>query len=688
MHAKDSSRRLLLRTVAAVLVFCALPAAAAQVGDLDDQRRLFEQVYADAERGDWRPVENLTADERQLLQAYVLWPDLRAAWLRAKLKSIDAAEIDGFLSQYGTLRPARQLRYRYALTLARKGDLDGFQRIYEQFYQGQGNARLDCYSLQADIDAGQHARVPGRALDLWLTGTSQVEECDPVFDYLTDKQLLGPVEYRKRYALAVDAREFRLARWLAKSIDEEHVEAATRWIQAQAKPDGFLARHDTSLKSDTYREQLVYATERLTYRDPEAALRAWKNIEKHHGFTEEQELRTQRHIALWTARDNLPGAYRLLGKLPAAARDDEVLRWRARISLRDENWWSLVSAIRALPKSEREQEKWRYWEAIAYLHTGREEYAHGRLQALSAERSYYGFLAADEIGEDYAFESMTLPASEAALAEIAGKPGIVRARELFLVGLDSSGRSEWQAAIRYLDDEQKLQAAILADRWGWHSRAISTLASIGEYDDLAIRYPLPWKEQFEAYSSAANIETPWAYGIARSESLFMRDVRSSAGAIGLMQLMPNTGRMVAKQIRLQYAGLNTLTDPDSNIRLGTSYLGQMAERFGGHRVLATAAYNAGPHRVESWLPEKGTEDARVWIENIPFNETRKYVKRVLAAQAIFHWRMTGQQRRVSEELWQVPAPVETQLAAREAARLVVETLDVPATTLEQGAEFR
>ena len=664
MDAKDSSRRLFLRAVGAVLVFFALPATTAQAAELEDQRRLFEQVYADAERGDWSPVDDLAPHERQLLQRYALWPDLRAAWLRANLKSVDAAEIDGFLSQYGSLRPARQLRYRYALALARKGDLEGFQRIYEQFYQGQGNARLDCYSLQADIEAARHARVPGRALDLWLTGTSQVEECDPVFDYLGDKQLLGPVEYRKRYKLAVEAREFRLARWLAKSIDEEHAEAATRWMQAQAKPDGFLARHDTRLKSDTYREQLVYATERLTYRDPEAALRAWKKIEKRYGFSAEQKLRTRRHIALWTARDNLPDGYRLLAALPQAAQDDEVLRWRARASLRDERWQRLLVDIAAMPRQEREREEWQYWQAMASLRSGQAEAGQLALETLSAERSYYGFLAADELGRDYALQSMALPVSETAITAIAAKPGFARARELFLVGLDSSGRSEWQAAVRYLDDGEKLQAAILADRWGWHSRAIATLASVGEYDDLAIRYPLPWKEQFEAYSSAARIETPWAYGIARSESLFMRDARSSAGAVGLMQLMPKTGRMVASQISLSYAGLNTLTDPDSNIRLGTSYLGQMAERFGGHRVLATAAYNAGPHRVEQWLPEKGAEDARVWIENIPFNETRKYVKRVLAAQAIFHWRMTGQQRRLSEELRQVAAPVESQLAAR------------------------
>jgi len=241
------------------------------------------------------------------------------------------------------------------------------------------------------------------------------------------------------------------------------------------------------------------------------------------------------------------------------------------------------------------------------------------------------------------------------IAKLEARSELIRARELFRVGQDGRGRSEWETAVASLPPEEKLQAAILAQRWDWHSRAIAAAASVEEYDDLALRYPLPFLNTFERYSAEARIPPHWAYGVARSESLFMRDVRSRAGAIGLMQLMPATGRKVAKQIRLPYSGLNTLTDPQNNIRLGTTYLGQMADRYGGNRVLATAAYNAGPRRVDEWLPASGTLDARVWIENIPFNETRQYVRRVLEAETIFHWRMTGQTRRLSDTLTAISA---------------------------------
>ncbi len=646
-----------------LIALLGLPSLAAYASSVEQQRQLFRDVIDEVELGNWGAVDDLDANDRQLLEDYILWPDLRATYLRRNLD--DSREINEFLSRYGTLRSARELRYRYALHLARSGRLQEFQAIYEQFYQGQEIATLDCLSLQAELDAGRQARVNRRALDLWLVGESQVKECDPVFAYLDEQNLIGPVELRTRYDLAVEAREFSLARWLAKKIDQQHVEEARLWTKAQQNPEDFLKRHASYGNSETARMQLVYATNRLTYRDPEAALEAWRAVSKSHGFSVEQRLRTERHIALWTARDNLPGAYELLAGLPPAAQNDEVARWRARTSLRNGEWYRLLDDIASMSDKERESEEWQYWRAIALQRSSQVLAADAALNKLSSERSYYGFLAADELGQDYALEHAELAADEEAISRLAARTDIIRARELFFVGQDGRGRSEWDAVVRHLSADQKIQAAILAHRWGWHSRAIATAASLQEYDDLSIRYPLPYKPLFEQSSSAARISPTWAYGIARSESLFMRDVRSRAGAIGLMQLMPATGKEVAREIRLPYSGVATLTNPESNIRLGTSYLGQMAERYSGNRVLATAAYNAGPHRVDKWLPESGSLDARVWIENIPFNETRKYVKRVLSAQAIFHWRMTGQLRRVSDELRLIKGARDIlQLAAR------------------------
>jgi soluble lytic murein transglycosylase len=628
------------------------------------QRDLFKQVYADVERGSWASVEALSPARRAALEDYVLYPDLRATWFRATIKNADHGEVEKFLTRHGVLKPARELRYRYALHLAAIGDLDDYLGIYEQYFQGLDVAKLDCLALQAELEAGRETRVIHRAIDLWTVGESQVDECDPVFEFLDDGNHLGVAEYMRRFDLAIDAREFSMAQWLGKSIDQNHIDVAAQWINAQRNPERFVRDYRKLANNADSNRQIAYALERITYDDPELALELFEPIVKGKRFSAELEFRTARHVALWTARDNLPRGYELLAQLPIPAQNDEVMRWRARTSLRKHNWTNLLADIDAMAADERDREEWRFWRGVALQRNNRIPEGEAVLADLAKTRSYYGFLAADELGVPYALQTSAFAPDEARLAELNTQPELVRARELFLVGLDGRGRSEWDAVVRHFDVADKMQAAILADRWEWHSRAIAAAASVGDYDDLTLRYPLPYSETFTQYAADASISATWAYGVARSESLFMRDVRSSAGAVGLMQLMPATGKSVARRIKLPYSGLNTLTNPDANIRLGTTYLGEMLERFGGNRVLATAAYNAGPHRVDAWLPLVGDLDARIWVENIPFNETRGYVRRVLAADTIFHWRMTGEVRRLSDEMLVVSAASKTQKVAR------------------------
>ena len=642
-----------------------LQGQAAAISDIDKQRALFREVYAGVERGSWEAVDALSNEERALLQEYVLWPDLRAAWFRADIRKADPDALEAFLDRYGTLKPARELRYRYALHLANSGQLEQYLHIYQAYYQGLRIARLDCIALHAEIKTGSGDRIEHRGRDLWLTGHSQEKECDPVFAYMREQNQLTQDDYRARYALAIEAREFTRARWLARSLDEALLYEAKDWLRALTRPEHFVDTHKQRADNPVAREQLAYAIERITYRDPQKALQLWDSVESSYAFSTELRHATRRHIALWTARDNLPGAYELLTSLPLEAQDEEVMRWRSRVSLRAERWADLLNDIAMMIATERDSEQWQYWRGIALARSGRDVAAAATLEPLAAERSYYGFLAADELGVSYEFADDTLRSDETVIRTLSRRQDLLRARELFLVGLDGRGRSEWDAAVAVLAPAEKAQAAVLAHRWGWHSRAIATAASVGHYDDLALRYPLPFKQTFEQHAASASIPMTWALGIARSESLFMRDVRSRAGAIGLMQLMPATGRQVAQQLKLSYSGLDTLTDPNHNIRLGTTYLGSMVERYEGNHVLATAAYNAGPHRVDRWLPQSGVVDARIWIENIPFNETRKYVRRVMAAETIFHWRLTGEMRRLSDRLPQVePLPADQQLASR------------------------
>ena len=441
---------------------------------------------------------------------------------------------------------------------------------------------------------------------------------------------------------------FGLARWLAGSIDSAHEADAQAWLDADASPEKYLLAH-TGLRSDeAHLARLAFAADRLTYLDPDRAFELWALAVARHSFVDEERGQVDRHIALWTARDRLPAAAARLAALPASVTDDEVLRWRARTNLYNGDWDAVLQAIAAMSSGEQRREEWRYWRAIALRETGGDTQGNAELSTLAAERGYYGFLAADELGRPYAFRAASLPVDPTLQADLERRPALLRARELYYVGLDGRGRSEWDAAIDALSPRDKAQAAILAHRWGWHSRAIATAASIREYDDLELRYPLPFREEFARSASAAGVPSTWAFGIARSESLFMRDARSGAGAVGLMQLLPTTAKHVARRLDLPYSGIEMLTNPASNIRLGTAYLAEMTTRYTGNRVLATAAYNAGPERVEQWIPRQDSVDARIWIEGIPYNETRSYVRRVLEAEAIYYWRLTGKTLRLSD----------------------------------------
>jgi soluble lytic murein transglycosylase len=458
--------------------------------------------------------------------------------------------------------------------------------------------------------------------------------------------------------LAIDDGSFGLARWLGRSIDSSHEANAQAWLDAESTPEKYLAAHAEARTDEAQRARLAYAAEQLAYLDPDRAHELWAKTAARHPFDYVERERVNRHIALWTARYRLPAAEARLAALPDSVTDDEVLRWRARTSLRGGDWDEVLEAIAAMPRDEQRRDEWRYWRAIALRETGDDPPGDAELTTLAAERGYYGFLAADELDRPYAFRASTLPVDSRLQADLEQRSGLLRARELFLVGLDGRGRSEWDAAVDALARHEKAQAAILAHRWGWHSRAIATAASIEEYDDLDLRYPLPFRNEFASSSEVAAISLTWAYGIARSESLFMRDARSGAGAVGIMQLLPSTARRVARRLNVPYLGLETLTDPASSIRLGTAYLAELATRFDGNRVLATAAYNAGPERVYEWLPSGDPIDARIWIEGIPYNETRAYVRRVLEAEAIFHWRLTGGTSRLSDLFVEIQ-PVET-----------------------------
>ena len=629
-------------------------AAPADEDRLDAQREAFIAARPAAEAGRWQDVEPFL----EILRDYPLLPDLRSAWLRKRLGDGNDEETGAFLARYPELGFSRGLRLAWAKSLVERRRWDRYLAIYEAHYSDRDDTGLDCLALRARLNTGRGDGVADEALAIWLYPYSRPKECDPVFATLQDGGWITDARRRARIDLALPAGQIQLARYLAKPLPSADQARIERWARVRANPGRELLNKGQFADNEADRELLEYGLKRLAVQDPETAAARWQGLSDY-SFSPGQRLLLERRIALGLARNFLPGGRPAIARqIEGGDRDAVVAHWQVRLALRDSDWPAALEALDALPPDKSANTDWQYWRARALAAMGRDADARALYQVLAARRDFYGFLAADRLELPYVWSDRPIPVDEAVIDQIAARPGFVRLRELFMTGLYSRGRAEWSVAVNRLEPAWRAQAAILAQRWGWHSTAISTAARAGQGDDLVLRYPLPWRGDFVNLSQAVRIEPTLAYGVARSESLFMPDVASSAGAIGLMQLMPGTGKETAAAARIPWRGWHSLTDPETNITLGTQYLSKMLARFGDNPVLATAAYNAGPHRVKRWLPEQGAMAADVWIDSIPFRETRRYVRRVLASDVVFDWRMNAEPRRLSLRMPPVTAAPE------------------------------
>ncbi|MEJ2761988.1 MAG: transglycosylase SLT domain-containing protein, partial [Gammaproteobacteria bacterium] len=283
--------------------------------------------------------------------------------------------------------------------------------------------------------------------------------------------------------------------------------------------------------------------------------------------------------------------------------------------------------------------RWRYWRARALEQAGERKTADAIYRSLAGQRDYYGFLAADRLGIPYNLNYASLPNDVETWKAIMAMPAVIRARELYKLGMMLEARREWRDALTRMSDHQMQIAARIAADWGWDDRTILTLGRAQAYDDLVLRFPLPYEHRLKKYAKKRGLDLSWLFALTRAESAFMQDARSPTGALGLMQVMPRTGRRTARAIGFRTFHTRYLLQADKNITIGTAYLKQMYDKFNGNQILATAAYNAGPYNVARWLPESECDEPDVWIETIPFTETRKYVARILYYSSIYDWRL-------------------------------------------------
>jgi soluble lytic murein transglycosylase len=637
----DRSLRLLGGLVLAVSGL--VVSLSASASGTDAERARFRQAYAVAQQGGdaWRA-------QATGLEGYVLFPYLEAASLEHDLRTLDRAPVDAYLARYPGMIPAADLRRDFLGELARRKDWATFSAMYQP---GLGDA-LTCFSLQAKLSRGEPLVFDRDIADLWKKA-SLPNACDPVLSAAHDQGLLTPERVWARIQVAADAGKGGTIAALAPWLPADDAIAAQR--MAQALNDPTTALRDAANWPDTprHRQAVTLALQRMARKQSTVADGAWSSLSSHFTLSEQQRGAIENALALFHATDFDESALERLAALPPDAQTDATREWRVRVALARQDWTAALAALDALGEAQKDDGEWRYFRALVLGRLGRQGEAKALYQSVSQEATYFGFLAADRIDTAYAICPSTMATDERREAALLAEPGVDRAFELYAVGLQKLARREWTAALAGRDADTQRLAADLAFRKGWYDRAVFGLSSGDALRLYEQRFPLARQDGVVEQASQAGIEAPWAYAIIRAESAWMTDARSGADARGLMQLLPGTAALVAKRNGLSWSGGDSLYDPSTNIVLGTRYLAQMAARYNGAPWLASAAYNAGPNKVDQWLTARGTLDPDLFVVSIPYKETREYVARVMAFAVIYDWRLTGHAVSISSRMTRI-----------------------------------
>ena len=597
--------------------------------DYDHQRELFKQAEKALALNKNKQFEQLKSQ----LTDYPVAAYLEYDALRVRLAKASKQEVRQFIDQYDNYPFVYHLLTRWLNLLAKRSQWED----YLAFYDGRSDTRFRCLSITAKLNTGSVDRINQEIKTLWLTGYSQPKECDQPFKHFLDTYPDITQSIWLRIEKAFKARRPSLAKYLAKKLDKKDQALVDLWNQAHRHPQDTLNNLSAFKNTAIHRKILVHAVDRLARRNSLDAKDQWDQLKTRFDFNKDQREALDQRIALSSALQHRPVAKELLEKLPPKMKSDNAYLWLARIYLRDEDWIGLVRTINTMPHHLKKEAEWIYWHARAYEQSGHEVKAAEIYDRLSSRSSYYGFLAADRRNREYHIDNQQIteqtPFNENELID--KSVHLLRARELFYLDRLVEARREWFQGIRKLNQDEIKQAASMASNWKWHDNAIKTVAKTSHRNDYDLRFPMPFKQQVMVNVNKHELDPSIIYGVIRRESLFDPLAKSRVGALGLMQLMPYTARHVAKSLGLKRPKQSDILQVDNNIKLGTTYFKTVLNQFEDNIPLAAAAYNAGPKNVRKWLPKEDTLEADLWVETVPFKETRNYIQAVLAYATIF-----------------------------------------------------
>ncbi len=578
------------------------------------------------------------------LKNYPLLPYLEYEALGDRLTSLPKKDVALFFEHYPDSFLGDRLRHRWLRTLASQELWSDYRNFYDP---NLNDSELACLNIRARLTTGDKTALSD-IKPLWNIEKPQSKACDPVFTEWMQAGMLTSSLLWSRYTKAVQADEIGLADSLAQQMVPTQQALALQYQNVAKTPRLILQTElfNTLLFED--RASIALGLERYGQTNALDTDDLWKNYEKKGGFTEDEIIHINYLLARQLLRqDQGDRAEQLVTATPNLSHAD-LLEALIREALRKQDWEKSYRWILRLPPELQKSERWSYWQARIMDKLNIKEVEGKKTSEIYADvantRSFYGFLSSDKLGADYSLVDKPLQLSKEFISTVEFTPAIQRARELYLIGDLNASNREWTHTMRHLPPEEIVAAGRLADRWGWHRQAIQTMGDAQLWDELQVRFPIVYPENVKNAARQTSLSEYFIFAITRQESAFKADAKSPTGALGLMQLMPATAKSTAKRSGLSFKNQDLLL-PEKNITLGSCYLNQLLGSFSGNRILAAAAYNAGPTKVRQWLTKNNSEKLPydVWIETIPYQETRSYVQNILFYSVIYGYRTGNKQ---------------------------------------------
>lgn len=523
---------------------------------------------------------------------------------------------------------SQKLREKWLYELARTKNWEH----YTSYYQPSNDLNLTCYQQIAQYNLGHRQEALQASIPLWLNGNSQPQACNNLFDLLLQDDLFDQQLITQRIGLALDKRNLQLATHLLKQYKQPKTTEASLLARIHRDPTQIKTLSAGQLHDDFY----LYGLKRMASANMEKAIQYWKQLKTKSILNEPQQQAFLSHIALYKAMRNDQDAYTWFNKIKPQYYTDQLIEWQIRLALKKEQWKRVATLIN--DAKNKEQPCWQYWLARSLEKQGNHSQAQAIYETLAKQRQYYGFLASIRLKKTLSFEN-ELPNSD--FTSLKAYLPVIEQIENFYRSKQSLEAS--RLLNDFISELPKEEASALLywvdNKLQWHGKSVYLSSNETLNNQLSLRFPLAYKEQVKQYTKKYTLRPEFVYAIIRQESGFREDVVSSVGARGLMQVMPNTALAVTKTDRIPYKDANQLFLSEKNINIGSAYLKQLGKRFSNHPVLIAAAYNAGPRQVVHWIKSHPPKEIDVWIETLPWQETRNYLKNVMAFYAVYQYRL-------------------------------------------------